>query len=146
MTASEESLHHTATELRLAIFRLARRLRRHRAVDGVTDAQLAVIGHLRMRGTQSISALAEHERVASSTMTSIVNGMVELGWVLRVPDPADARRVQIELTDAGSEVGIETIRRRDASLARDLAELDFTEDDLAALRAASALIRRVTDR
>ena len=146
MTASEDSLALTASELRLATFRLARRLRRHRAVDGMTDAQLAVIGHLRMRGTQSISRLAECECVASPTMTSTVNGLVEQGWAVRVPDPDDLRRVNIELTQAGHDIAVETVHRRDASLARDLAELDFTDDELTTLRAASALMRRVTDR
>lgn len=146
MTASDESLALTASDLRLATFRLARRLRRHRAVDGITDAQLAVIGHLRKLGTQSISALAESERVASPTMTSTVNGLVEQGWAVRVPDADDLRRVNIELTDAGHAIAVETVRRRDASLADDLADLDFSEQELATLRAASALIRRVTDR
>ncbi len=146
MSASDDSLALTATELRLAAFRLARRLRRHRAIDGLTDAQLAVIGHLRLRGTQSISGLAECERVASPTMTSTVGGMVEKGWVVRIADPGDLRRVNVELTEAGHTIAEETTRRRDAALASDLAELDFTEEELATLRAASALIRRVTDR
>ncbi|QTV79098.1 MarR family winged helix-turn-helix transcriptional regulator [Microbacterium sp. NIBRBAC000506063] len=146
MSASDESLSLTATDLRLATFRLARRLRRHRAVDGMSDAQLSVIGHLRLRGTQSISRLAECERVASPTMTSTVNGMVEQGWVVRVADTDDLRRVNIELTEAGHRIAEETVRRRDAALAQDLAELDFTEEELATLRAASALMRRVTDR
>lgn len=146
MSASEESLALTATDLRLATFRLARRLRRHRAVDGMSDAQLAVIGHLRTRGTQSISRLAECERVASPTMTRTVAGMVEQGWVVRIADPEDLRRVNVELTDAGHTIAEETVRRRDAALAQALAELDFTEEELATLRAASALMRRVTDR
>lgn len=146
MSASESSLALTATELRLATFRLARRLRRHRAVDGMTDAQLAVLGSLRMHGTQSLSALAERERVASPTMTSTVNGLAQQGYVVRVPDPEDLRRVNVELTEEGLDVLTSTIRKRDESLARDLAELDLTEDELAALRHASSLIRRVTDR
>lgn len=146
MTASEDSLTLTATDLRLATFRLARRLRRHRAVDGMSDAQLSVIGHLRIRGTLSVSDLAKCERVTSPSMTSTVNGLVDAGWAVRTPDPDDARRVNVDLTEAGHEIAVETVRRRDASLARDLAELDFTEEELSTLRAASALIRRVTDR
>lgn len=146
MSASEDSLALAATELRLAAFRLARRLRRHRAVDGMTDAQLAVLGTLRLCGTQSLSALAERERVASPTMTSTVNGLAQQGYVVRVPDPDDLRRVNIELTEQGLQVLDETIRQRDEALAHDMVELDFSEEELAVLRQASALIRRVTDR
>lgn len=145
MTASEESLAVTASELRLATFRLARRLRQHRAVDGMSDAQLAVIGHLRAHGTQSISNLAERERVTSPTMTNTINGLADQGWVVRASDPDDLRRVNIELTQAGHDIAVETVRRRDASLARDLDELGFTDDELATLRTASTLMRRVTD-
>lgn len=146
MTASESSLSQTATDLRLATFRLACRLRRHRAIDGITDAQLAVIGRLRMHGTNSISGLAACEGVTSPTMTNTINGMVEQGWVVRIPDPDDLRRVNIELTEKGHDIAVETVRKRDEALAQDLAELDFSEEELATLRAASALIRRVTDR
>ena len=145
MPASDESLALTATDLRLATFRLARRLRRHRALDGMTDAQLAVIGHLRMRGAQSISELAGCERVSSPSMTSTVNGMAEQGWVVRVPDDNDLRRTNVELTDTGHELAVETIRKRDAALAADLAQRGFSDAELATLRAASALMRRVTD-
>lgn len=146
MSASEETLSVTATELRLAIFRLARRLRQHRAVDGMTDAQLAVLGHVRLHGSVSISALAESERVASPTMTSTVNGLEQQGIVVRVPDPDDLRRVNIELTEEGHRIAVETVQRRDRALAGDLAELAFTDEELTTLRAASALIRKVTDR
>jgi DNA-binding MarR family transcriptional regulator len=146
MTASDESLHLTATDLRLATFRLARRLRSVRAADSLSDAQLAVLADLRTNGRRTVSALAERERVAAPSMTSTINGLEELGYVARTPDEDDRRRVQVDITDAGAELVVETIRRRDVLLADMLGELDFTEEELATLRAASALMRRVTDR
>jgi DNA-binding MarR family transcriptional regulator len=145
MSVSETLLGATATELRLATFRLARRLRDHRAVDGMSDAQLGVLGYLRTHGSVSVSALAQSQRVTSPTMTNTVNGLEQQGIVVRVPDPEDLRRVNIELTEAGHEIAVETIRRRDKALAQDLADLHFSDEELATLRAASALIRRVTD-
>lgn len=142
----DDDLLLTATDLRMATFRLARRLRRARATDTLTDAPLAVLGTLRVHGRRTISALAEHEQVTAPSMTSIVNGLEELGYVDRVQDEDDRRRVQVEITDAGLEVVVETLRRRDALLAGMLAEVDFTTDELAVLREASALVRRVTDR
>ena len=146
MTASDDPLQLTATDLRLATFRLARRLRCARATDAMSDAQLAVLADLRMHGRRTISTLAERERVTAPSMTNMINGLEEQGYVTRTPDADDRRRVQVEITDAGAEIVVETIRRRDVLLADMLAELDFTEDELATLRAASALMRRVTDR
>lgn len=146
MTSPDDSLQLTATELRMATFRLARRLRCARAADSMSDAQLAVLADLRMNGRRTISTLAERERVTAPSMTNTINGLEEQGYVTRAVDEDDRRRVQVEITDAGAELVVETIRRRDVLLADMLADLDFTEDELTTLREASILIRRVTDR
>ena len=144
MSASDDSLHLTATDLRMATFRLARRLRCARAADMMSDTQLAVLAELRMNGRRTISTLAERERAPS--MTSIVNGLEEQGFVARTPDEDDRRRVQVDITAAGVEVVVETIRRRDVLLADMLREVDYTEEELATLREASALMRRAVER
>ncbi|WP_101848224.1 MarR family winged helix-turn-helix transcriptional regulator [Zhihengliuella sp. ISTPL4] len=146
MSASDDSLHLTATDLRMATFRLARRLRCARAADMMSDTQLAVLADLRMNGRRTISTLAERERVTAPSMTSIVNGLEEQGYVARTPDEDDRRRVQVDITPAGTEIVVETIRRRDVLLADMLREVDYTEEELATLREASALMRRVVER
>ncbi|MFK4762247.1 MarR family winged helix-turn-helix transcriptional regulator [Microbacterium sp. ZW T5_45] len=146
MTADDDALHLTAAELRLATFRLARRLRRTRAVDAMSDAQLAVLMTLRLHGRRTISALAERERVAAPSMTSLINGLEEQGLVTRTPDDEDRRRVQVDITDAGAGIVERTIERRDELLIGAMTELEFSEDDLATLRAASALMRKVAER
>ncbi|WP_136051397.1 MarR family winged helix-turn-helix transcriptional regulator [Microbacterium sp. K36] len=146
MSASDDSLNLTATDLRMATFRLARRLRCARAADMMSDTQLAVLAELRMNGRRTISTLAERERVTAPSMTSIVNGLEEQGYVARTPDEDDRRRVQVDITPAGVEIVVETIRRRDVLLADMLREVDYTEAELATLREASALMRRVVER
>ncbi|MEV8264769.1 MarR family transcriptional regulator [Microbacterium sp. NPDC077057] len=146
MSASDDSLHLTATDLRMATFRLARRLRCARAADMMSDTQLAVLAELRMNGRRTISTLAERERVTAPSMTSIVNGLEEQGFVARTPDEDDRRRVQVDITAAGVEVVVETVRRRDVLLADMLREVDYTEEELTTLREASALMRRVVER
>ncbi|WP_309491672.1 MULTISPECIES: hypothetical protein [unclassified Microbacterium] len=54
--------------------------------------------------------------------------------------------MQVDITAAGAELVVETIRRRDELLAEMLREVDYTEDELATLREASALMRRVVER
>ncbi|KJQ55929.1 MarR family transcriptional regulator [Microbacterium sp. SA39] len=146
MSATDEALHLTATDLRMATFRLARRLRSARATDTISDTQLAVLADLRMNGRRTISTLAERERVTAPSMTSIVNGLEEQGFVARTQDADDRRRVQVDITDAGIAIVVETIRRRDELLADMLREVDYTEAELATLRDASALMRRAVER
>ncbi|WP_311258397.1 MarR family transcriptional regulator [Microbacterium sp. WCS2018Hpa-9] len=146
MSATDDSLQLTATDLRMATFRLARRLRSARAVDAMSDAQLAVLATLRMHGRRTITSLAERERVTAPSMTNMINGLEEQGFVFRTPDAEDRRRVQVDITEAGTEIVAQTIRRRDELLAEMLGELDFTEEELTTLREASALMRKVVDR
>ena len=54
--------------------------------------------------------------------------------------------MQVDITDAGTEIVAQTVRRRDELLAEMLAELDFTSDELSTLREASELRRRVVER
>ncbi|MFY9712097.1 MAG: MarR family transcriptional regulator [Microbacterium sp.] len=146
MSASEDSLSLTATELRMATFRLARRLRSARATDSMSDTQLAVLAGLRIHGRRTISTLALVEHITAPSMSSMVNGLEEQGYVVRIPDEEDRRRVQVEITDAGIEIVAETIRRRDDLLAAMLGDVDFTDEELSTLREASVLMRRVAER
>lgn len=146
MSTPSDPLLDTAAELRIAVFRLTRRLRGIRAADAISDAQLSVLGALDLHGRYTLSGLAEHERVTAPTMSIIVNGLVELGYVTRVPDDEDRRRVQVEITESGHAIVAETVRRRDERLADLLGELDLGGEQLAALREAAAVLRRLADR
>lgn len=146
MPANDDDLHQTATDLRLATFRLARRIRRERADDALSDAHFAVLACLRVNGRMPLGALAQHERVTAPTMSSTVNGLAENGYVVRVPDEDDRRRVYVEITETGDAVVAETVRRRDTALAAALGEFDFSDAELQVLREASALMRKVAER
>ncbi|MGF3057157.1 MarR family winged helix-turn-helix transcriptional regulator [Microbacterium sp. YY-01] len=135
-----------ATHLRLATFRLARRLRRERAVDSMSDAQFAVLAILREEGRLTLGALAEREMVTAPSMNRTVNCLEEDGLVTRVPDDEDRRRVYVDITTDGERIVGDTIRKRDAALADALAELNFDHDELEVLRRASELMRQVAVR
>ncbi|HWU27782.1 MAG TPA: MarR family transcriptional regulator [Microbacterium sp.] len=135
----------TASELRFALFRLTRRLRGVRAVDAMSDAQLAALGALRAHGRRTLSGLAEHERVTAPTMSATVNGLEELGLVVRVPDEDDRRRVYVEITAEGEKVVAATIRRRDEALADMITGVGLDADELAVLRAAAPVLRKLAE-
>ncbi|MFS2279695.1 MarR family transcriptional regulator [Microbacterium sp. OR21] len=135
----------SSAELRYALFRLTRRLRSARALDAMSDAQLAALGALRAHGRRTLSALAEHEHVTAPTMSATVNGLAELGLVVRVPDDDDRRRVYVELTAEGESVVAETIRKRNRLMADLIDAQRFDDGELAVLHEASALLRRMAD-
>ena len=106
-------------ELRIAIMRLARRMRLERADEDVTDGQLSVLFVLTKHGAQTLGALSEHERVTPPSMNRTVNALENNGLIVRESSPDDGRKVLITLTDRARALVVETQRRRvPASAAR----------------------------
>lgn len=141
---STDDLTSEASELRMATFRLARRLRAERAVDSMSDGQFAVLAALKVHGAHTLGELAERERVTAPSMNRTVNCLEEMGYLTRSPDEADRRKVNIALADAGLAVVEETVRRRDSWLEAALEGL--TPDQRALLGDAAALMREVAAR
>ncbi|MDQ1129457.1 MarR family transcriptional regulator [Microbacterium sp. SORGH_AS_0888] len=133
-----------AVALRMATFRLARRLRLQRGLDDMSDAQFAVLALLRRHGPHTPGELAELERVSAPSMNRTVNCLEESGFVARSPDETDRRKVNVTITDVGRLLVEETQRRRDAWLEGALD--DLSDDERATLMAAVPLLRRVADR
>ena len=133
-----------ASQLRIATFRLARRMRTQRAVDSMSDGQFAVLAALKLHGVHSLGELADRERVSAPSMNRTVNCLQESGYIVRGPDESDGRKVVISLTAAGEAVVEETVRRRDAWVESALAELTPAERDT--LAAAAEIMQRMVDR
>lgn len=133
-----------ASDLRMATFRLARRLRAQRAVDSMSDAQFAVLACLHVHGRHTPGELAERERVTAPSMNRTVNCLEESGYLTRTPDENDRRKVNLALTPAGTTVVTETVRRRDAWLEGVLA--DMSASQRRALAAASVIMQEIADR
>lgn len=99
MTTSEtERLAH---ELAVYAARLIRLIRRN--APGRTSAATRVMSVLDEAGPSTISALAQADHTSQPTMTGLVNGMVERGWLSRTPHPTDSRSVLVALTAAGRD-------------------------------------------
>ena len=130
-------------DLRLAILRLARRIRLERGDTDVSDSQLSVLFVLLKEGQQSLGSLSDYERVTSPSMNRTVNCLIESGLVSRENAADDGRKVLISLTDAGRELARETRRRREAWFAQRLAELPPA--DRAALTAAAPILQGIAD-
>ena len=139
-----DALSTAASELRIATFRLARRMRTQRAVDSMSDGQFAVLAGLSLHGPHTLGDLAERERVSAPSMNRTVNCLQDSGYVRRSADETDGRKVVISLTDEGRSVVEETARRRDAWVEEALAALTPRERD--ALAEAAEIMQRMVAR
>ncbi|MEU8226474.1 MarR family winged helix-turn-helix transcriptional regulator [Kribbella sp. NPDC048915] len=100
---------------------LADELQRRLADDGFDDARFAdgvVFQHL-VGGPVTISTLAEKLGVTQQAASKSVADLEHRGYVVRRPDPVDARARQVALTERGEAV-ISTARKHRASLDADL--------------------------
>ena len=127
-----------SSELRLATFRLSRRLRAEKTDEALSDGQVAVLGVLFRQGAQTLTELAERERVSAPSMNRTVNCLEETGYLQRVADDIDRRKANISLTDAGRELVKATTSKRDAWLTMRLREL--SKEDRAVLARAAELM------
>lgn len=130
-----------ASALRPSVLRLARRLRQMRDESfELTSNQLSAMSVLLNHGDQTMGELASLELVQPPSMTRIVNNLEERGFVAR-GTTQDKRRCVVTLTDEGKQILLANRRRRDAWLARRVAELDSEEREV--LRKATAILEKV---
>jgi DNA-binding MarR family transcriptional regulator len=139
MVASAAGL---GSQLRIAVLRLSRRLRREGVAGGqVTASQLSALSAVAKHGEMTLGELASHERVAPPSMTRIAARLEEAGFLERRADPSDRRVVWVGLSAAGAALLEDVRSRRDAYLASRLGELNAEE--LQALAKAVPLLERL---
>lgn len=130
-----------APDLRIAVMRLARRLRTERASDAMTPSQMAVLATLLRSGPMSPGELADAERVQPPSMTRILHSLLAQAMVTREPHPSDRRQVVYQATPEAEAMVLQDRRRRDRWLSQRLAEL--TDEELQAVEAAIPLLNRL---
>ena len=130
-----------ASALRIAVMRVARRLRSQRADRTLTLSQLSALATLDRHGTLTPGELAAHEKVQPPSMTRVVSGLESLGYLARAPHPTDGRQVVLTVTPTGSALLQEDRRRREAWL--DVQLKDLTPEERATLRAAIPVLEKL---
>jgi DNA-binding MarR family transcriptional regulator len=131
-----------APRLRLAVTRLARRLRQQSG-EGLTPSQTSALASIERNGALTPSELATIERVQRPTATRVLAAMADRGLVRRETDVADRRVIRLKITPAGANVLRRSRSRKNAYLDRRLRELD--PDELQTLERAVALIERLLE-
>ena len=105
----EVSIEYAVTQVIATMPRMFRTIKHHiRSAEGggpgqeVGDTQTWVL-HALATGTQLTSELAKRFNVTTPTITRMVDGLVEKGYVERRHDSEDRRRIYLALTDSGLE-------------------------------------------
>jgi len=98
------------------------------AAEGISDGDYLVLGLIERSPGQGGSPARIAEVLGRSTggMTLTLDRLEAMGWITRVPDPADRRRVVLGLSPAGLDaVGRvrDALREWEGGLALDAAEL-----------------------
>ena len=134
--------HELVARLRLAVGRLARRLRQQTEGE-ISASQLSALASVDRLGPLTLGELAAVERVRPPTTTRVVANLEELGLVARRPDPADRRVARVETTPEGRAFLERSRTRRDAFLAQRMAAL--SPDELGLLEPAVAVLERLLE-
>lgn len=130
-----------ASELRVAVMRLSRRLRHERPDTALTLSQLATLGTLERHGALTPRELADHEGIQPPSMTRLLAALEERRLITRSAHPSDGRQVLVGLSDEARALLREDRRRREAWLALRLAEL--SDEERALLDRAAGLLDRL---
>jgi DNA-binding MarR family transcriptional regulator len=131
-----------AARLRLAVTRLARRLRQE-AEAGITPSMLSALSSAERQGPVTMRDLCAVEQVQPPTMTRVVAALVAAGLVVREADAEDGRVAWVKVTPEGRRLLERSRRRKEAFLARAIRDLDAGE--VATLEAAADVLEGFTE-
>jgi DNA-binding MarR family transcriptional regulator len=132
-----------SSTLRMAVMRLARRLRAERTDTSLSLSQIAALGTVARLGPLTPGELADAEKVQPPSMTRTVAALEARGLVRRTPHPADRRQVLLTVTEEADQMLRVDRQRRDAWLSQRLSEL--TQEDRHHLRAAAEVLERLAN-
>ena len=142
MIISNDNDLELATRLRLAVTRMARRLRQHSDHE-LSPSLTAALSTIERLGPLTPSALAEAERIQRPTATRIAARLAEAELVERAVDERDRRVARLAITAEGRRT-LKAIRsRKTAYLARRIERLDPADREL--LARATDVLERMLD-
>lgn len=105
----------------------------------LTAAQFVVLCAVRDRGRAELKEIVEATAIDEPTVRGIVERLKWRGLVLATHEPGDARRVDVELTPAGTEVIAATV-----PAAERITELTFGHLDAGERATLVALLRKMS--
>src|SRR6188472_1512598 len=137
-----------AQELRVAIGRVARRMRQLYAVErgeAASFTEVAVLVRLERDGPCSPTELAGRERVTSQAIAAVVRELERRALISRARAAGDGRRVVVTITEAGRRVLRDREQTVMDALIRSLGH-HFSAREREQLQRAAPLLERLADR
>jgi DNA-binding MarR family transcriptional regulator len=110
----------------------------------VTATEYALTSWLAVQRSATPSQLADELGLAPTTLSAMIDRLVQKGQIRRVPHPDDGRSYLLELTPQGQKTNVRNARRLERVIGDLRAELDSDpEEILEAMRRLEAALRRV---
>jgi DNA-binding MarR family transcriptional regulator len=137
-----------AQDLRVAIGRVARRLRQLYATERDSAAsfiELGILVRLERDGPASPSTLAAGEGVTSQAIAGVVRELERRALVERTGGQTDRRRVAVAITDAGRELLMSREHAVVGAMVTALAD-EYTPAERRQLKSAVPLLNRLAHR
>ncbi|MGC4933761.1 MarR family winged helix-turn-helix transcriptional regulator [Gordonia sp. DT30] len=142
MTMVDDEILDAASELRLIVGTMLRRLRVRRHPDDPSVSETTVLARLDRDGESTAAELARREQISPQSMGVTVSALLERELVARAPDPSDGRRAVLRLTDQGRAVLGDRRNHRTQAIAEAMAAV-LDADEVRTVTAALPLLDRV---
>lgn len=139
---SHEQVLQLASELRILIGKLRRRLREESQLGDVSMSQQSVLSRLEREGPATVSSLARAEGMRPQSMAATVLALTEARLVTGAPDPLDGRQTILTLTDSCRAWIASSRAAREDWLARTM-ETRLTPAEVTELDKAVTLLKRL---
>lgn len=141
---AEPELARAASDLKVALGRLVRRLRQGHEPGELTFSEISVLSRLDRNGPATPGALAEGEHVRPQAMGATLAVLEQRSLVDRSADPADGRRVLMSINPDGRRLLVD---RRSANIRRMTTALTqgFSQAEQRQLVAVIPLLERMAD-
>ena len=131
-----------ASELRIGVGLLLRRLRQAPTGDDLTLPEGSALARLDRYGPSTASELAKREQISPQSMGATTAALEARGLIERTADPDDGRRQILSPTEAG-HAALRDRRNAKTELMATALDAEFSAEELARLRAAAPLIERL---
>jgi DNA-binding MarR family transcriptional regulator len=141
--ADSERTAALATELRVVMGQIVRRLRQEANFGDFTFSQQKVLLRLEREGPATVTSLAAAEGVRSQSMGATIAPLKEAGLVAGTPDPNDGRQTVLSLTPACLAAIAAGRARKQDWLFREIDE-KLSPKEQETVAAAVELLRRLT--
>jgi DNA-binding MarR family transcriptional regulator len=134
-----------ASELRAAINKLVKKLRKESPTgQKFSLTERSTLSSLYQHKALQPSELAAMEMITNQSMSQVLNKLLEMGYIIRVPSETDKRKVNISLSEQGKNIFLQFKHERDEWLQRAIAQA-CTPEEQALLKQVIAPLTKLVE-